>query len=228
MSEPLDPTPLPATSSLLAQPSLPKPLLRGRLHELAFWISVPAGIALVALANGVAAHVGAAIFAVSLSAVYGVSAAYHRGRWSERARATMQRLDHAMIFVLIAGTYTPVCLLVLHVPWAVTVLALAWVGALTGIALVVARRAPRLAFALYLILGWLAIIVAPQLLDSLSVTELALLLTGGILYSAGAVMLATNWPDPSPRVFGYHEVWHAMGVTAGVCHYTLIMLLVRA
>jgi hemolysin III len=189
---------------------------------------VPAGIALVAFANGVAAHVGAAIFAVSLSAVYGVSAAYHRGRWSERARAAMQRLDHAMIFVLIAGTYTPVCLMVLHLPAAVTLLALSWVGALVGISLVVARRAPRLAFALYLVLGWLAVIVAPQLLDSLTVTELALLLTGGVLYSVGAVMLATNWPDPRPQVFGYHEVWHAMGVTAGACHYTLILLLVRA
>jgi hemolysin III len=207
---------------------LVKPLMRGRLHELAFWISIPAGIALVALAQGVAAHVGAAIFAVSLSAVYGVSAAYHRGRWSERSRAVMQRLDHAMIFVLIAGTYTPVCLLVLRVPWAITVLALAWVGALVGIMLVVAHRAPRLAFALYLILGWLAIIVAPQLLHGLSVAQLVLLLTGGVLYTAGAIMLAANWPDPSPRVFGYHEVWHAMGVTAGACHYTLILLLVRA
>lgn len=218
----------PPTKPLQPNPLMPKPLMRGRLHELAFWASVPAGIALVALARGVTAHVGAAIFAVSLSAVYGVSAAYHRRRWSERARAVMQRLDHAMIFVLIAGSYTPICLLVLHVPWAVTVLTLAWVGALVGIMLVVARRAPRLAFALYLILGWLAIIVAPQLLHGLSGTEIALMLTGGLLYTAGAVMLATNWPDPSPRVFGYHEVWHAMGVTAGACHYTLILLLVRA
>jgi hemolysin III len=206
-----------------------KPRLRGRLHQLAFFVSIPAGIALVALARGVEARVGAAIFAVSLSGLYGVSALYHRGRWSDRVRLTMRRLDHSMIYVLIAGSYTPLALIALRPAWGVTLLALAWAGAATGVLITVLRleRWPKVGFTMYLVLGWLAVIATPQLIDALTGVELALLVTGGLLYTVGAIILASKRPDPHPAIFGYHEVWHTMVVTAGASHFALILLLVR-
>lgn len=207
----------------------PKPRLRGRLHQLAFWISIPAGITLIGVARGVEAHVAAAIFAVSLSALYGVSAAYHRGRWSLVAQRRMRRLDHSMIFVLIAGSYTPITLLALRPAWGITLLALVWSGAVIGVIVTVTRleRWRRVGFVMYLVLGWLAVVATPELVDSLDTLQLTLLATGGLLYTVGAVVLARHRPDPVPHVFGYHEVWHAMGVIAGGCHYALIFLLVR-
>ena len=212
------------------RPLLPKPRLRGRLHQVAFFASIPAGIALVALARGVEARVGAAIFAASLTALYGVSAAYHRGQWSARALRHMRRLDHCMIYVLIAGTYTPVVLLALRPSWGISLLVVAWVGAVAGIMITVLRleRWPAVGFALYLVLGWLAIVAAPQLAASLSAVELTLLAVGGLLYTVGAVTLATNRPNPSPAVFGYHEIWHTFVVSASASHFALVLLLVRA
>jgi hemolysin III len=159
-----------------------------------------------------------------------VSAAYHRGRWSARAHRFMKHLDHSMIFVFIAGTYTPVTLLALRPAWGITLLALAWTGAAVGALITVLRleRWRRIGFAMYLVLGWLAIVAVPQLLQSLRAVELALLLIGGVLYTGGAVVLATKRPDPRPTVFGYHEVWHAFVVSATICHYALVLLLVRA
>ena len=206
-----------------------KPRLRGRLHQLAFFVSIPAGIALVALARGVEARVGAAIFAVSLSGLYGVSAAYHRGRWSDRVRMTMRRLDHSMIFVLIAGSYTPISLVALRPAWGVTLLALAWTGAAMGVLITVLRLEhwPKVGFVMYIVLGWLAVIAAPQLIHALSGIELALLVAGGVLYTVGAFVLAGKRPDPHPAIFGYHEVWHTFVVSAGASHFALILLLVR-
>jgi len=211
------------------RPSLTKPRLRGRLHQVAFFASIPAGIALVALARGVEARVGAAIFAASLTALYGVSAAYHRGQWSARALRHMRRLDHCMIYVLIAGTYTPVVLLALRPSWGISLLVVAWVGAAAGIMITVLRleRWPAVGFTLYLVLGWLAIVAAPQLAASLSSVELTLLAMGGVLYTVGAITLATNRPDPSPAVFGYHEIWHTFVVSASASHFALVWLLVR-
>jgi hemolysin III len=211
------------------RPLLPKPRLRGRLHQVAFFASIPAGIALVALAHGVEARVGAAIFAASLTALYGVSAAYHRGQWSARALRHMRRLDHCMIYVLIAGTYTPVVLLALRPSWGISLLVVAWVGAAAGIMITVLRleRWPAVGFTLYLVLGWLAIVAAPQLAASLSSVELTLLAVGGLLYTVGAITLATNRPDPSPAVFGYHEIWHTFVVSASASHFALVLLLVR-
>lgn len=211
-------------------PRLPKPRFRGRIHEVAFFLSIPAGVALIALARGAAAHVGAAVFAVSLTGLYGVSAAYHCGNWSARAERIMRHVDHSMIFVLIAGSYTPIMLLALRPAWGITLLALIWTGALVGV-LITALRLERwrsVGFVMYLVLGWLAVVATPQLVHALSPAQLALLLTGGVLYTVGAVILARNRPDPVPTVFGYHEVWHAFVVGAGVCHYALILLLVRA
>lgn len=211
-------------------PSVPRPRLRGRLHQVAFFVSIPAGIALVVLARAAAARVGAAVFAATLSGLYGVSAAYHRGRWSVGAHRLMKHLDHSMIFVFIAGTYTPVTLLALRPAWGITLLALAWSGAAVGVLITVLRleRWRRVGFAMYLVLGWLAIVAAPQLLHSLTRPELALLVVGGVLYTVGAIVLASNRPDPHPAVFGYHEVWHTFVVGANTCHYALVLLLIRA
>src|SRR4029453_14834378 len=153
----------------MQSPTLPKPRLRGRLHQLAFFLSIPAGITLVALARGAEARVGAAVFAVSLSGLYGVSAAYHRGRWSARVHRVMRRLDHAMIYVLIAGSYTPVTLLALRPAWGITLLAVAWAGAAIGIVITVLRleRWPAAGDVLYLVLGWLAIVAGPHRARSL-------------------------------------------------------------
>jgi hemolysin III len=209
--------------------SLDKPRLRGQLHQIAFFVSLPAGIALVGLAGGAAARTGAALFAVTLTALFGVSAAYHRGDWSDRARRIMRHLDHSMIFVFIAGSYTPITLLALRPAWGITLLALAWTGAAAGVVVTVLRleRWSGVGFAMYLVLGWLAVIAAPQLAQTLSRAELALLIAGGLLYTVGAVVLARKRPDPSPQVFGYHEVWHAFVVGASACHFTLVLLLVH-
>ena len=212
------------------RPRLSKPRLRGRLPQVAFFVSIPAGITLVALARGAEARVGATIFAASLTGLYGVSAAYHRGRWSLGTERLMKHLDHSMIFVLIAGSYTPITLLALRPAWGITLLAIAWTGAAVGVLITVLRleRWPRVGFVMYLALGWLAVIATPQLVRSLSGVELALLVTGGLLYTVGAVVLARNRPDPRPAVFGYHEVWHTFVVGAGACHFALVLLLVRA
>jgi hemolysin III len=209
-------------------PSLPKPRLRGRLHQVAFFVSIPAGITLVSLARASEARVGALIFAVTLSGLYGVSALYHRRDWSARAHRIMKHLDHSMIFVFIAGSYTPVTLLALHPAWGITLLILAWSGAALGVLVTVLRleRWHGVGFAMYLVLGWLAAIAAPQLATSLSPVELGLLVFGCLLYTVGAVVLARKRPDPSPAVFGYHEVWHTFVVGANVCHFLLVLMLV--
>jgi hemolysin III len=207
-----------------------RPTLRGRLHQIAFFVSIPAGIALVVVARATAARVAAVIFAATLTGLYGVSAAYHRGQWSVGARRLMKHLDHSMIFVFIAGTYTPVTLLALRPAWGITLLVLAWSGAAVGVLVTVLRleRWHALGFAMYLVLGWLAIVATPQLVHSLSRPELALLVVGGVLYTVGAVVLARKRPDPNPAVFGYHEVWHTFVVSANACHFALVALLVRA
>jgi len=199
------------------------------MHQAAFFVSLPAGLALVALAGGVEARVTAAIFAGCLSGLFGVSAAYHRGQWSERAQRIMRHLDHSMIFVFIAGSYTPITLLALRPAWGISLLVLAWSGAAVGVLITVLRleRWRGVGFALYLVLGWLALFALPQLARSLSAVELTLLISGGVLYTAGAVVLARNRPDPHPAVFGYHEIWHSFVVGASSCHFALVLLLVR-
>jgi len=214
----------------MQRPPVRKPRLRGRFHQVAFFVSIPAGLTLVALAHGVKARVGAAIFAASLTGLYGVSAAYHRGRWSLGTERLLKHFDHSMIFVLIAGSYTPITLLALPPAWGITLLALAWTGACVGVLITVLglERWGRVGFGMYLALGWLAIVATPQVVRSLSPVELALLVSGGVLYTVGAVVLAGRRPDPRPAVFGYHEVWHTFVLAAGACHFVLVLLLVRA
>jgi hemolysin III len=207
-----------------------KPRLRGWFHTVAFFVSVPAGVALVLLAGDAGARATVTVYALSLSAVFAASAAYHRIAWSEAALRRMKRLDHSLIFVLIAGTYTPVCALALHTPWSVVLLAAVWAGAAAGVGLKTARIDGLHAStgALYIVLGWLAVLALPQLVRNLPPAATVLMVAGGVLYTIGALVLARRKPDPAPRVFGYHEVWHAFMVTAAACHYAMIVLILRA
>jgi hemolysin III len=203
-----------------------KPRLRGVSHQYAFFVAIAAGIALVALAQGMQARVALAVYAVSLSAMFGASALYHRIDWAPRARAWLQRLDHSMIYVLVAGTYTPFALLVLAPALGWTVLGVVWAGALAGIVLsLVWIDAPRwLSAVLYIVLGWVSVVVVPQLWDRAGVMAVALLATGGVLYTIGAVIYARRRPDPAPRVFGYHEVFHVFVIVAATAHFAAIAL----
>ena len=207
-----------------------KPLLRGWLHLVCFFLAIPAGLAVVVLADSLRARVGASVYAFGLVALFGVSGLYHRGRWSPLWRNRMRRLDHATIFVMTAGTYTPVCLLVLDGWLSVVMLAAAWVAAAVGAILAwsTGRRAVVLRSSLYIVLGWGILGAAPQLVANLSSTELVLIAVGGVLFTVGAITLATHWPDPFPRVFGHHEIWHTFVVAAATCHFVAIGSLVHA
>ena len=208
------------------------PRLRGRLHQLAFLASIPAGMALLLAAGSARARLGALIYVVSLVGMFGTSAALHRGRWSARAWLRMDRLDRAMIYVLIAGSYTPVILLALRPSWREAFLALVWTAAAAGIVLVLLRTAHPVVgltrMLLYLGLGWASVLLLPQLMGTLGLGKVALAMVGGLFYTAGVVVLIRQRPDPRPQVFGYHEVWHAFTVAAGVCHFTFIWLVATA
>ncbi|HEU4898145.1 MAG TPA: hemolysin III family protein [Actinomycetota bacterium] len=208
------------------------PRLRGRLHQLAFLASIPAGVALLVAAGSTRARLAALIYVVSLVGMFGTSTALHRGRWSARAWLRMDRLDRAMIYVLIAGSYTPVILLAVRPGWREAFLALVWTAAAAGIVLVLLRTAhPGVGLTrmlLYLGLGWASVLLLPQLVGTLGLGKVVLAMVGGLFYTAGVVVLIRQRPDPSPQVFGYHEVWHAFTVAAGVCHFTFIWLLATA
>ena len=221
MKSPLDG---PAPGALLDVLTAARPRLRGRLHQFVFFLSIPAGAILVVTAGTGLARIGAVVYAVSLTGLFATSAAYHRMAGSLRAREWLRRADHAMIFVLIAGTYTPVCLLVLQGAWRVVALSAVWTGALVGVGLKLFRlQAMRLGNSLYLVLGWAVLALVPQLGSRPAV--LALVAAGGLLYTAGTVVLSRRRPDPVPEVFGYHEVWHCLVVAAAACHYAMILLL---
>jgi hemolysin III len=209
-------------------PPEPKPRLRGVLHQWAFFVSLVAGALLVAAApTGRAAAVGA-VYAAALTGMFGASALYHRVAWRPSLRPWFRRLDHSMIFVLIAGTYTPFAVLVLSQPLGAVVLVLIWTGAAGGIVLsLLWPDAPKgVSAAVYVTLGWVAIIAMPQMLDRLGVLGVALVVAGGLLYSAGAVVYARRRPDPAPTVFGYHEIFHVLVVVAAALHFVVIAFLV--
>jgi hemolysin III len=174
--------------------------------------------------------VAAAIYACSLVGLFGASAAYHRLARSPRSRRWLKRLDHAMIFVLIAGTATPVALLALEVPWSTLLLAVVWGGAAVGIALKMFRVEGFrvLTGTLYILLGWAVVLVLPQLVRGLGTAALILVLMGGLLYTTGSIVLLRNKPNPAPATFGYHEIWHSMVVAASACHYAAVLLLLVA
>jgi hemolysin III len=208
---------------------LPKPRLRGVSHQWAFFCSLITGAALVAAAPAGEATVASAIYAASVAALFGTSALYHRVTWpTPNARRWMRRLDHSMIFLLIAGTYTPFALLVLEGTLATVILVVVWAGALGGIVLkMVWIDAPKAVVAvLYVMLGWVAVAAFPDLLDELGVTSAVLVAAGGVLYTAGAVVYALGRPDPAPTVFGYHEVFHALVIAAAALQYAVIAFFV--
>jgi hemolysin III len=203
-----------------------KPRLRGVFHQWAFFASLGAGAALVLLANGSKATIAAAIYAFSLSALLGVSALYHRVTWRPAARRWMRRLDHTMIFVLIAGTYTPFALLVLHGTVAEIVLVAVWASAAAGIVLnLLWWNAPKpVTAAVYLSTGWIAVLAFPQLWSGLGPVGFGLILLGGLLYTAGAVVYARRRPDPKPAVFGYHEIFHVLVIAAAASQFAAVAI----
>jgi hemolysin III len=202
-------------------------LLRGVSHQYAFFLSLGAGALLVAAASGGREIVGTAVFAGALTTMFGVSAVYHRVVWRETVRRWMRRLDHAAIYLLIAGTYTPFGLLVLPPTWAVVVLSIVWSGCVVAIVLkFVWVDAPKwLAAAVAIALGWVGVVAFPHLVDA-GIAPLVLLGVGGILYTAGAVVYALGRPDPVPHVFGYHELFHACVIAAAACQYAAVAVLV--
>ena len=201
-----------------------KPRLRGVLHQYAFFVSVPCGAGLILAASGGRARVAAAIYAAAVSALLGTSALYHRVTWRPAARRWMRRLDHSMIFVLIAGTYTPVALLALKGSLATAILIVLWAGALGGIASkLVWIDAPKWVFAaVYVLLGFVTAAVFGQLPAAIGWLGVAGLALGGLLYTAGAVVYASGKPNPAPAVFGYHEVFHVLVIAAAALHYAVI------
>jgi hemolysin III len=205
-----------------------KPRLRGRIHQVAFIVSIPAAMLLVALGSTLAARFSTAVYGIALTAMLGTSASYHRYPWSVAANERMRRLDHSMIFLLIAGTYTPFSILALHGALQAVILTVVWSGAAVGIALKQLRiRGVRAATgALYISLGWVAIVAMPQFVTDVAVGATILLFAGGLLYTTGAVVLLRRRPDPAPTVFGYHEIWHAFVTSAVLCHYLAILILV--
>jgi hemolysin III len=209
-------------------PHSERPTWRGWLHAGAFAAAIPAGLYLVFVAQHTSARVAAAIYGASVLLGFGTSAAYHRLARSERAQRIMQRMDHSMIYVLIAGSYTPVCLLAMPTAWGITMLCVVWTGALIGVFLkqFAFDRFRAVQYALYPILGWAAVISMPVLITGLSVTELLLLVAGGVIYTVGIPVLVRERPNPWPRTFGYHEVWHTCTVLAAMCHFALVGMLV--
>jgi hemolysin III len=218
-----------ASPQPLLEPShparIPKPRLRGVSHQWAFFVSLVLGVALVLSAPTGRATVAAAIYAASVAGLFGASALYHRISWvSAAGRRWMRRLDHSMIFLLIAGTYTPFALLTLDGAIATGILIAVWAGALAGIVMKLFWiDAPKWLVALtYVVLGWVAVAAFPQLLADIGVTATTLVAVGGLLYTIGAVVYALRRPDPVPSVFGYHEVFHALVILAAALQFAVV------
>jgi hemolysin III len=197
------------------------PLLRGRLHQHALWVAAAAAAALIALAPGERARFAAGVYGAGLCVLFGMSALYHRWPGPLRCKPILRRLDHSAIFVFIAASYTPVGLLVLSPPLGTILLAVAWAIALVGVAVSVAWiDAPRLLQAgCYLAAGWVAVVALPELLRGAGLAPVVLFALGGAVYSLGAVVYAWRRPDPWPRVFGFHEVFHALVIAAALVHF---------
>ncbi|HYM46691.1 MAG TPA: hemolysin III family protein [Solirubrobacteraceae bacterium] len=206
------------------EPVAVKPRLRGVSHQYAFVVSIGCGVGLILAASGGRARVAASVYAVAVSALLGTSALYHRVTWRPQVRPWMRRLDHAMIFVLIAGTYTPVALLALKGSLASTILIVVWAGALGGALFkLVWIDAPKWALAaVYVALGWVSAAIFGELPAAIGWLGVAGLAAGGLLYTIGAIVYASERPNPAPKVFGYHEVFHALVIAAAALHYAVI------
>jgi hemolysin III len=210
---------------------LAKPKWRGVLHQAAFVVAVGIAPLLILTADGGRAQFAAAVFAGSVVACFGASALYHRVTWKPRARLWMRRIDHAGVYLLIAGTYTPVSMLVLRGAWRPVVLTIIWAGAAAAIVLkFVWVGAPKwLAAAIGIALGWVAVVVLPQLVGRVNLAAVILLVAGGLAYTLGAIVYVRRRPDPVPEVFGYHELFHALTIVGVACQYVAIaFFIVRA
>jgi hemolysin III len=210
---------------IVAASELLVPRLRGVSHAVAFFLAVAAAIVVVALAPTGRATVAVAIYGAGLIALFGGSALYHRWSGPARFKPLLQRIDHSTIFVFIAASYTPIALVVLHGTLAWMILAVAWTGAAAGVTFSLGWiEAPRVLVAgSYLALGWVVVVALPQLLGELRPTALVLLAGGGLLYSAGAIVYARQRPDPWPRTFGFHEIFHALVIAAAAAHYIAVV-----
>jgi hemolysin III len=229
-------TPGPEVAAALPQmrpaPGDHRPRLRGWLHLGTFFGSLATGAVLIPLAatQGAGHGFAVAVYCLTVSLLFGTSALYHRRTWSTRGWLIMKRLDHSMIFIFIAGSYTPFAVLALNPGSDVVILTTAWAGAVGGVLLkMLWPAAPRwLGVPIYIALGWVAVFVLPQVLANAGVTALILLCVGGVLYTLGGIVYAARWPNPSPAVFGYHEVFHACTVVAAICHYIAVYFVVYA
>jgi hemolysin III len=205
-----------------------KPKLRGWLHAGTTPLALAAGIVLIALAPTAPSRAAAAVFAVTAFLLFGTSAVYHRGKWSPKARLLLKRLDHSNIFLIIAGSYTPFAVVLLPHDRARTLLIIVWSGAIAGVLFrVFWTGAPRWLYTpVYVALGWVAVIYLPDFLNRGGVAILVLIIVGGALYSLGALVYGLKRPDPSPRWFGFHEIFHTCTVLAFVVHYIAVSLAV--
>lgn len=212
----------------MAVASAERPRFRGVSHRIAFFLTLPLAAVLALEVDTAAGRVAAIAFGTSVAAMFGASALYHTVTWTDAKRRWLRRLDHAGIYALIAGTYTPVGLLVLNGNWRLAVLGIVWIGAATAIVLkFLWVDGPKwLSAAIGVALGWVAVVVFPQILDRVGIAGSLLVLAGGIAYTAGAVVYALRRPDPSPAVFGYHEVFHALVIVAVACQYSAIAFFV--
>ena len=206
------------------------PLLRGWFHLAAFFASLPAGFLVVASAASTRARLAALVYAIALSALFAVSSVYHLRVWTAAGRRRMRRVDHGTIYVMIAGCYTPLCLLALDGPMGRGLLVAAWAGAAIGLGFAITGLAEKPVFGLatYIGLGSIIIVALPDLSRQLSPDHLVLLMVGGVAYTVGALVLGLNWPNPFPRVFGYHEIWHVLVIVACASHYVTISSVVEA
>ena len=213
---------------ITSPPQAVAPRFRGVAHLGAFVVAVPVGVLLVLHARSGVAQIGAAVFAASVTLMLGSSSLFHRRRWTAARMRWIGLLDHAAIYVLIAGTYTPFALLVLHPVWRLPILAVVWGGALAAtLGRLFRPHAPTwVAAATGVALGWVSLIVMPQIVERIGLGPTSLLVAGGIAYTAGAVVYARRKPDPFPQSFGYHEVFHALVVVAVACQYTTIAFFV--
>jgi hemolysin III len=205
------------------------PRLRGVFHQYAFFAAVVAGVVLVVLADGLLERFAVWVYATALAVMFGASALYHRFPWrSAASRLRARRLDHATIFVFIAGTYTPFAVLAFSGATQVVVLVSVWLGALVGLVLELAWiESPRWISAVaYLAVGWVGVMAAPQLFPSLGVAAAVLVIVGAALYTVGALAYATAWPNPFPATFGFHEIFHLLVIAAAVTQFVAVSLLV--
>jgi len=204
-----------------------KPKFRGVSHEWAFFLSLGLGISLLLLADTPRKLLAVSIYAASLCALFGTSALYHRVNWkTSKARTLMKRLDHSMIFFLIAGTMTPFALLTMSGTWATAILIAVWAGAAIGVLIeLLWTTSPKWVSAtIYVVVGWIGAVAFPQIVGTAGVVAGLLIATGGILYTVGAVVYATQRPDPNPTYFGYHEVFHLLVIAAAASHFAAIAL----